>query len=136
MPPSVLRLRLGHTPANNDRASAAWWPLNRRLVVSKSASPVRIVSIDAALLVLAALFASVSLTFPFGRDQGIWYYMGRMWLHGQVPYRDAIDFIRQLSRKTGCDVVYDGTLFVSPDELTFAGDTRVYSKTGVADGCS
>ena len=38
--------------------------------------------------------------------------------------RDAIDFIRQLSRKTGCDIVYDGMLFVSPDELTFTGDKR------------
>jgi hypothetical protein len=36
--------------------------------------------------------------------------------------RDAIDLIRQLARKTGCDIVYDGMLFVSPDELTFAWD--------------
>jgi hypothetical protein len=34
---------------------------------------------------------------------------------------DAIDFIRELARKTGCDVVYDGMHFVSPDELTCAG---------------
>ena len=31
--------------------------------------------------------------------------------------RDAIDFIRKLANKTGCDIVYDGLLFVSPDEL-------------------
>ncbi len=36
--------------------------------------------------------------------------------------RDAIDFIQELARKTGCDIVYDGTLFVHPDELTFASD--------------
>ena len=36
--------------------------------------------------------------------------------------RDAIDFIRKLARKTGCDIVSDGMLFVSPDELTFAWD--------------
>jgi len=36
--------------------------------------------------------------------------------------RDAIDFVRKLARKTGCDIVYDGMLFVSPDELTFAWD--------------
>ncbi len=36
--------------------------------------------------------------------------------------RDAIDFIRKLARKTGCDIVYDGTLFVPPEELTFAAD--------------
>jgi hypothetical protein len=36
--------------------------------------------------------------------------------------RDAIDFIRQLATKTGCDVLYDGMIAFSPDELTFAGD--------------
>lgn len=35
---------------------------------------------------------------------------------------DAIDFIRKLARKTRCDIVYDGMLFVSPDELTSARD--------------
>jgi putative AlgH/UPF0301 family transcriptional regulator len=34
--------------------------------------------------------------------------------------RDAIDFIRQLAMKTGCDVLYDGMVAFSPDELTFA----------------
>jgi hypothetical protein len=32
--------------------------------------------------------------------------------------RDAIDFIRQLTTKTGCEVLYDGMLVISPDELT------------------
>ena len=36
--------------------------------------------------------------------------------------RDAIDFIRKLALKTGCEIAYDGLLFVSPDELTFAWD--------------
>jgi hypothetical protein len=34
--------------------------------------------------------------------------------------RDAIDFIRQLATKTGCDVLYDGMIAFSPDELTFS----------------
>jgi hypothetical protein len=36
--------------------------------------------------------------------------------------RDAIDFIRQLARRTGCNIVFDGVVFVSPDELTLAWD--------------
>ena len=36
--------------------------------------------------------------------------------------RDAIDFIRQLAMKTGCDVLYDGMIAFSPGELTFARD--------------
>jgi hypothetical protein len=36
--------------------------------------------------------------------------------------QDAIDFLRQLSTKTGCDVLYDGMVAFAPDELTFAGD--------------
>jgi hypothetical protein len=35
--------------------------------------------------------------------------------------RDAIDFIRKLATKTGCDILYDGMLAVSPDELAFVG---------------
>jgi hypothetical protein len=33
---------------------------------------------------------------------------------------DAIDFIRRLATKTGCDIVYDGMVFVLPNELTCA----------------
>jgi len=36
--------------------------------------------------------------------------------------RDAIDFVRKLATQTGCDIVYDGSLFVAPDQLTFAWD--------------
>ena len=36
--------------------------------------------------------------------------------------RDAIDFIRQLAAKTGCDVLYDGMIAFSPDELTSTED--------------
>jgi hypothetical protein len=40
----------------------------------------------------------------------------------ETDSRDAIDFVRTLARETKCDIVYDGMLFVSPDELAFAGD--------------
>src|SRR5687768_8577667 len=47
---------------------------------------------DIALLVLAALFGAVSLTYPLGRDQGLYFYVGREWaLRGAVPYRDLFD---------------------------------------------
>jgi hypothetical protein len=36
--------------------------------------------------------------------------------------RDAIDFLRRLTAKTGCDLFYDGMIPISADELTFAWD--------------
>lgn len=33
-----------------------------------------------------------SLLYPFGRDQGLYYYVAREWvLRGQIPYRDVLD---------------------------------------------
>ena len=33
-----------------------------------------------------------SLVYPFGRDQGLYFYIGReWWLHGSLPYRDSFD---------------------------------------------
>ena len=37
---------------------------------------------------------------------------------------DAIDFMRKLAVKTGCDIVYDGMVFVQPDELTPAWESE------------
>ncbi len=50
------------------------------------------VSADAVLIAGALLFSCCSLTYPFGHDQGVHYYMGREWLHGAIPYRDAFDY--------------------------------------------
>jgi 4-amino-4-deoxy-L-arabinose transferase-like glycosyltransferase len=45
-----------------------------------------------ALGALGVAFGSVSLSFPFGRDQGAFFYVAREWLrHGAVPYRDAFE---------------------------------------------
>ena len=44
------------------------------------------------LLAVTLLLGSVSLIFPFGRDQGIHAYVGDAMLSGQVFYRDAYDF--------------------------------------------
>ena len=32
---------------------------------------------------------------------------------------DAIDFLRKLATRTGCDVLYDGMIAFSPDDLRF-----------------
>jgi hypothetical protein len=40
---------------------------------------------------LALAAGASSLTYRFGRDQAIFFYLGRGWLDGQLPYRDAFD---------------------------------------------
>ena len=48
--------------------------------------------IDALFVALAFAFGWASLTYPFGRDQGLYYYVGREWaLRGSIPYRDVFD---------------------------------------------
>jgi hypothetical protein len=48
--------------------------------------------IDLGLGLAAALIGSVSLLYPFCRDQGLFQYVGRQWfLQGQLPYRDVFD---------------------------------------------
>ncbi len=47
---------------------------------------------DVVLVVLGLAFGALSLWYPFGRDQGLYYYVGREWaLHGSIPYRDVFD---------------------------------------------
>jgi hypothetical protein len=42
--------------------------------------------------VVAALIALPSLAYPFGRDQGVYFYVAREWLRrGAIPYRDSFD---------------------------------------------
>jgi hypothetical protein len=48
--------------------------------------------VDVVLLAAALVLGAFSLTYPFGHDQGLYYYVGREWLvHGRMPYRDSID---------------------------------------------
>jgi hypothetical protein len=48
--------------------------------------------LDLLLGLLAIAFGVFSLGFPLGRDQGLYYYVGREWaLHGSIPYRDVLD---------------------------------------------
>lgn len=44
-----------------------------------------------ALLAFAALLGSVSLTYPFGRDQGIYAYAGKLLLEGKMNYKEVFD---------------------------------------------
>ncbi|HEY6881350.1 MAG TPA: hypothetical protein VI299_25165 [Polyangiales bacterium] len=47
---------------------------------------------DLVLGVLGTAMGWVSLSFPFGRDQGLYYYVAREWvLRDAVPYRDVLD---------------------------------------------
>ena len=48
--------------------------------------------VDLALGAIALAFGSVSLAYPFGRDQGLFYYVGREWfLRGSIPYKDVFE---------------------------------------------
>jgi hypothetical protein len=40
---------------------------------------------------LAVAFAWPLLLYPFGRDQGLYHYVGREWFRGLVPYRDLME---------------------------------------------
>ncbi|MEO6419778.1 MAG: hypothetical protein ABIP39_10245, partial [Polyangiaceae bacterium] len=43
------------------------------------------------LVCVAVLVGLPSIAFPFGPDQGLYFYVGREWLHGSIPYRDVFD---------------------------------------------
>jgi hypothetical protein len=48
--------------------------------------------LDLLLTVVALLFGAPSLGYPFGRDQGLYYYVAREWVsRGLAPYRDVLD---------------------------------------------
>jgi hypothetical protein len=40
---------------------------------------------------VALIGAAPSFSYPFGRDQGLFAYVGQVWLEGGVPYRDIVD---------------------------------------------
>jgi hypothetical protein len=44
------------------------------------------------IVALGMLLGAPSLAYPYGRDQGLFHYIGREWfVHGAVPYRDTFD---------------------------------------------
>ncbi len=40
---------------------------------------------------IAVAFFSLTIVYPFGRDQGLYHYVGREWFNGALPYRDVMD---------------------------------------------
>jgi len=46
---------------------------------------------DLLCILLAIIYSLPSLGYPFGRDQAAHYYIGREWLNGLLPFRDAFD---------------------------------------------
>jgi 4-amino-4-deoxy-L-arabinose transferase-like glycosyltransferase len=48
--------------------------------------------LDLSLGILGTAMGWMSLLFPFGRDQALYYYVGREWvLRGATPYKDVLD---------------------------------------------
>ncbi len=47
--------------------------------------------IAVSLALLGVLLGAHSLWLPFGDDQGLYFYVGREWKHGTLPYRDVFD---------------------------------------------
>ena len=58
--------------------------MRTRAVLGRSA-------LDAVGLALAALYALPTLAYPPARDQALFFYIAREWLHGAVPYKDVFD---------------------------------------------
>lgn len=48
-------------------------------------------ALDLLLFAAALCFAAPALLYPFGRDHGLYHYVGREWLRGAVPYRDVME---------------------------------------------
>src|SRR5215467_14499916 len=55
-------------------------------------SPRAIPWLDLLLAGIAIAFGAMSLTYPYGHDQGLYGYVAREWmLEGKIPYRDLFD---------------------------------------------
>lgn len=72
---------VGGAPSQYARVNAA------RVVLRALGRPA-----DWALGAIGVLFGAHSCFLPFGHDQGLYFYVGREWLHhGAIPYRDVFD---------------------------------------------
>jgi hypothetical protein len=82
-----------------------------------------------ALAAIAVLLALPSLAFPFGRDQGLYFYVAREWVHrGSLPYRDVLDH-----KTLGIYVVHALAIVCFGDKLwgIRVFDTLAYMLVGV-----
>lgn len=62
---------------------------NRALRVVRGRRALAFIAVSLALL--GVLLGLHSLWLPFGDDQGLYFYVGREWKHGTLPYRDVFD---------------------------------------------
>ncbi|HEX5659055.1 MAG TPA: hypothetical protein VFX59_17795 [Polyangiales bacterium] len=46
---------------------------------------------DCAGLLFTSVFWAPSVIYPLGPDQSLFFYIGRLWFSGALPYRDAVD---------------------------------------------
>jgi len=51
----------------------------------------RLHAVDWVLIAATFAFCSLTVMYPFGRDQGLYHYVGREWFAGALPYRDTMD---------------------------------------------
>lgn len=63
-----------------------------RTGVNEERKPDRWTPAAIVVVALGMVFGAPSLAYPYGRDQGLFHYIGREWfVHGAVPYRDTFD---------------------------------------------
>jgi hypothetical protein len=67
----------------------------------RSIAAFRNLAADFILCLITIVYALPTLLYPYGRDQGIFHYVGREWLNGLLPYRDLFD-----QKPPGIHIVY------------------------------
>jgi len=65
-----------------------------------------------SLCALTLIYSLPSLAYPYGRDQGVFHYVGREWLRGLIPYRDTFDH-----KPPGIHVIYALAGMVSKNQM-------------------
>ena len=59
--------------------------------MAESLTSKKLITYFFVILIFAAVIGSVSVTYPFGRDQGIYAYAGKMLLEGKIDYKYVFD---------------------------------------------
>jgi Dolichyl-phosphate-mannose-protein mannosyltransferase len=74
-----------------DFRSAASSALRWAKSIATAVSQKRAYWVDAVGILLALVYAWPTTAYRFGRDQALFFYIGREWLNGSVPYKDTFD---------------------------------------------
>lgn len=67
----------------------------------RSIAVLRNLAADFLLGLITIVYVLPTLLYPYGRDQGVFHYVGREWLNGRLPYRDLFDH-----KPSGIHMVY------------------------------